>query len=56
MISERSDQIHQSAAEQRTAIEEISLAIVEASEAANSVYDRAAQNAEGTNESARSAH
>ncbi len=48
MISERSDQIHQSAAEQRTAIEEISLAIVEASEAANSVYDRAAQNAEGT--------
>lgn len=56
MISERSDQIHQSAAEQRTAIEEISLAIVEASEAANSVYDRAAQNAEGTNESAQSAH
>lgn len=48
MISERSDQIHQSAAEQRTAIEEISLAIVEASEAANSVYDHAAQNAEGT--------
>ncbi len=48
MISERSDQIHHSAAEQRTAIEEISLAIVEASEAANSVYDRAAQNAEGT--------
>lgn len=48
MISERSDQIHLSAEEQRTAIEEISHAIVEASEAANSVYERAAQNAEGT--------